>query len=52
MVSGVTDGGTGVRAAPWQAKCKKWAPLRDFMNCRISKRFTILICSTLLHSFN
>ena len=34
VVSGVTDrGGRGAHRPPWQAKCKKWAPLRDFMNC-------------------
>ena len=32
--------GSGVRAVPpWQAKCKKWSPLRDFMNYRIRKCF-------------
>jgi len=26
-VSGVTDGVQGCAPPPWQAKCKKWAPL-------------------------
>jgi len=37
--SGVTDGGQGCAPPPWQAKCKKWVPLWDFMNCRIRKCF-------------
>jgi len=30
--------GAGVRAAPWQAKCKNGPPLRVFRNCRIWKQ--------------
>ena len=35
--SGVSDGGQGCAPTPplWKAKCKKWASLRHFMNCRI-----------------
>ena len=39
ITSGVTDRGQGCALPPWQAECKKWAPLRDFMNCGIWKCF-------------
>jgi len=30
--SGVTYGGRGARRPPWQAKCKKWAPLLAYIS--------------------